>query len=66
MTTQVDPPTSYVAATVAEEDLCSQTIYTSRSTTIEHPPDVSTLDQMNAVECSGTLEFWGDPEEDVY
>ena len=66
MTTEVEKTTSSIAATVTEKDLRSRTIYQSSYTTIEHPPDASTLDQMNAVECSGTLEFWSDPEEDIY
>ena len=65
-TTQVEKPTSSIAATVTEEDLRSRTIYQSPYMTIEHPSDARTLDQMNAVECSGTLEFWSDAEEDVY
>ncbi len=27
---------------------------------------VTTADMMNLVEVSGTLDFWNDPEEDVY
>ena len=51
--------------TVTESDLRTLTIYQTDYVTIEHPPDASTLDQMNVVECSGTLEFWNDAEEDI-
>ena len=59
---------SRLAATLDEEELCTVTTYTSPSTTIQHPhsPDATTLDQMNAVENSGTLGFWDDPEELAY
>ena len=65
-TTEGEQTTSSIAPPVTESELLSRTINQTTYTTIEHPPDASTLDQMNAVECSGTLEFWSDAEEDVY
>ena len=52
--------------TVTEVELLTQTVYASHSTTIVYPADASTIDQMNLVEVSGTVDFWGDPAEDQY
>ncbi len=51
---------------VTEAELKTQTSYQRFSTTIVHPADATTIDMMNAVEISGTLEFWSDPEEEQY
>ena len=51
---------------VTEAELKTQTSYQHCSKTIEHPADATTIDMMNAVEFSGTLEFWGDPAEEQY
>lgn len=53
-------------AAVHEDELQTLTVSQSRSCTIVHPSDVTTVDQMNVVEVSGALDFWSDPEEDVY
>ncbi len=30
------------------------------------PSDLTTQDQMNAIDYSGCLDFWDDPEENIY
>ena len=49
---------------VDEEE--TETTYLRVSSTIYHPSDPSTEDQMRIVEASGTLDFWSDPAEDLY
>lgn len=52
---------------VMEEEFQTQTVYMSYTRVVHSPPDdASTADQMNVVEASGTLDFWNDPEEDIY
>ncbi len=63
MTQQIEP---IPAGVVTEADLQTQTVYRRCFRTIVHPADASTVDQMNAIEVSGTLDFWNDPEEDLY
>ena len=53
------------SVSLTEDELRTQT-YHRYSGTIVHPSDATTIDLMNAVEISGTLEFWGDTEEDQY
>lgn len=53
-------------AKVCDEDLNFETFYLSQSKTIVYPTEISTQDQMNAIEASGTLDFWNDPAEDIY
>jgi hypothetical protein len=52
------------ASTVLDEELITQTTYVRVSA--NYSDDVSTFDVMNAVEAAGTLDFWNDPEEDIY
>ena len=54
------------SVSVSDDELQTQTTYHRYYRTIVHPADATTIDQMNAVEISGILEFWGDPEEDQY
>ncbi len=54
------------SVSVSDDELQTQTTYHRYYGTIVHPSDATTIDQMNVVEISGTLEFWGDPEEDLY
>lgn len=49
-----------------DDELRTETIYVRTSSTIIHPPEATTQDQMNIVEASGSLEFWNDSSEDVY
>ncbi len=51
---------------LSDDELRTETIYVRTSSTIIHPPDATTQDQMNIVEASGSLEFWNDSSEDVY
>ena len=51
---------------LTDDELRTETIYVRASSTIIHPPDATTQDQMNIVEASGSLEFWNDASEDVY
>lgn len=51
-------------ATVMEDDLISQTDFDGPSATFSE--DITTEDVMRAVEASGVLDFWLDPEEDGY
>ena len=51
-------------ATVTEDDFETQTRYVRVCANL--PEDVTTDDVMRAIETSGTLDFWNDPEEDVY
>jgi hypothetical protein len=44
----------------------SVTMYETPSTVIVSPPDATTADQMSIIEVSGSLSFWGAPEEDRY
>lgn len=54
-------------AAVMNDELQTQTVYMSYWRVVHSPPDdVSTADQMNVVEASGILDFWDDPEEDIY
>lgn len=63
MTGQIEP---IPAGVVTEADLQTQTVYRRCFRVIVHPADASTVDQMNVIEISGTLDFWNDPAEDVY
>ena len=49
-----------------DDELQTETIYMRTSSTIIHPSEATTQDQMNIVEASGSLEFWNDSSEDVY
>ena len=51
---------------VGDDELKTETVYNRVSSTILYPADASTEDQMNAMEASGTLDFWNHEEEDVY
>ena len=42
------------------------TIQSGGTLTVVHPAEATTFDLMNAVEVSGVLDFWNDPEEDNY
>lgn len=53
-------------ASVKEDQEQVETIYDVVSSTIVSPADATTRDQMNLVEASGVLDFWHDPEEDIY
>jgi len=50
----------------AEESPPTYTIHSGVTVTVVNPPDITTVDCMNAVEVSGVLAFWNDPEEDNY
>ena len=50
-------------AETIDAELKTQTAYDCYTQTIEHPSDATTIDQMNAVEFSGALEFWNDADE---
>jgi len=52
------------SATLTEEELQTQTQYVR--VYANYPEDVTTDDVMHAIEASGTLDFWNDPEEDIY
>ena len=64
----------FSAAAVPEEELQTERVYQRSSVDIVHgpggtivrPTDATTTDLMNLVEVSGTLDFWNDPEEDLY
>ena len=56
----------HLTTEVSSDDFRTQTIYSVPRRILTSPPDASTVDQMNAVEASGTLSFWDDPEEDRY
>ena len=51
---------------VREEDFQTLTTYVRYSSTITAPPDANAEDVMNAIESSGTLDFWSEPDEDQY
>lgn len=51
---------------VSDDEFQTQTVYVSFTGIITSPPDATTLDQMNAVQASGAIDFWNDPEEDGY
>jgi hypothetical protein len=51
---------------VREEELQTQTTYVRYSSTITTPSDADADDVMNAIEASGTLDFWNAAEEDQY
>lgn len=51
---------------VARELEETETVYFRCLEVIHDPPEVTTQDQMNIVEYSGTLDFWDKPEEDIY
>jgi len=50
----------------AEESPPTHTIHSGAIVTVVNSPDITTFDCMNAVEVSGVLDFWNDPEEDNY
>jgi len=52
--------------TVQEADDQVETVYDAVTGRVVYPSDVTIFDQMNLVETSGTLDFWNDPEEDIY
>lgn len=51
-------------STLKEEEFQTQTSYDHLSAT--YSEDITTDDGMRAMEASGTLDFWNDPEEDLY
>lgn len=51
---------------VTAEEYQTQTTYSRTLTELHVPSDVTTDDAMSAVEASGTLDFWNEPEEDIY
>jgi len=51
-------------STVTEEEYITQTSFDGVSAT--YSEDITTDDVMRAVDASGVLDFWNDPEEDVY
>jgi len=51
-------------ATVMEDEFITQTKCDSVCAT--YFEDITTDEVMRAIEASGTLDFWNDPEEDVY
>ena len=51
---------------LTDDEFRTETICVPASSTIIHPPEATTQDQMNIVEASGSLEFWNDSSEDVY
>ena len=46
--------------------LKSMTLCPVRPTVVVFPSEANTIDQMNIVEVSGTLDFWNDEAEDIY
>ncbi|MCP4593297.1 MAG: hypothetical protein GY842_21380 [bacterium] len=66
MNTDVGQITFLDSASVTKAELETLTFYRAVSARIPTPPDATTLDQMNIVEVSGALDFWNDPQEDVY
>jgi hypothetical protein len=46
--------------------LSSMTFCHTRPTVVVFPSEADTIDQMNIVEASGTLDFWNDEAEDIY
>lgn len=44
----------------------TQTLYGARLTVLVWPEDASTGDNMRLAEASGVLDFWREPEEDIY
>ena len=46
--------------------LTSMTFCPIPPTVIVFPSEANTIDQMNVVEVSGTLDFWNDEAEDIY
>lgn len=46
--------------------LSSMTFCPIPPTVIVFPSEANTIDQMNVVEASGTLDFWNDESEDIY
>ncbi len=51
---------------LTEDELLAETTYVRVSETIIHPSDITVNDMMNAIEASGSLDFWADPEEEKY
>ena len=58
--------TASVNADEFADEFRTEIIYSIPAATFMSPPDAATQDQMNLVEASGTLDFWADPEEDLY
>jgi hypothetical protein len=46
--------------------LSSMTFCRIPPTVVVFPSEANTIDQMNVVEVSGTLDFWNDEAEDIY
>lgn len=53
-------------ATLIENELRTKTSYVRASAFYSDLPDLTTFEIMKAIEASGTLDFWNDPEEDIY
>ena len=51
---------------LTDDDLNTRTVSETPRTTVEFPPDATTMQWMSVVEASGSLDFWHDPEEDKY
>ncbi|MDO8631408.1 MAG: hypothetical protein Q7R41_13045 [Phycisphaerales bacterium] len=69
MITTVENAISFTAeepGTVTESELRTRTSYVRAISFYSDPPDLTTTEIMQAIEASGTLDFWNDPEEDIY
>jgi hypothetical protein len=62
----ITPNFSIEPVTVIESELRTRTSYVRAVGYYSEPPDLTTIEIMNAIEASGTLDFWNDPEEDIY
>ena len=52
--------------TVTENEWTTETVYKRVYSVVSSPADATTEDQMKIVESSGVLQFWDDPDEDIY
>lgn len=60
------PNFSITPVTVTANELETRTSYVRAVGHYSEPPDLTIIEIMNAIEASGALDFWNDPEEDIY
>lgn len=53
-------------AVASDKDLISETEYDRCASTIIDNPEITTGDQLNLMEASGSLDFWMEAAEDMY
>lgn len=62
----IEKDITFTEPTTQIGELQTKTSYVRAIAFYSDPPDLTTLEIMQAIEASGALDFWNDPEEDIY